>query len=308
MNNVKLLPSMLVFAEVAKLRSFTEAAHTLGMSKSAVSQHLSRLEKQIGTQLISRHTRGMTLTAAGEKLLSKTELLKGQVDLAFQEMAGEEESPTGLFSLTFPNLIGKDIVFPALKQLSVEYPGLTFRTLVTEDPLDLIKNNLDVSIFGGSLPDSSYRALPLGSTGEILCASHEYIQNYGQPKNLEDLHQHRWLSARWQGATLNLYERSDKKSHQGKPCPITLNPFLISNSMVALFGAVQQGLGIGLLPETGVNAMLNNGKLIRILPKYAGKDWPFYLVHAFQDEKPVHVRRFYDLTLHYFSKTQLDLM
>lgn len=299
---------MLVFAEVAKMRSFTEAAKSLAMSKSAVSQHLSRLEEQLSTQLISRHTRGMTLTAAGEKLLAKTELLKGQVDLAFQEMAKVEESPTGEFAVTFPNLIGGDIVFPALKQLSVEYPGLTFRALATEDPLDLIKHHLDVSIYGGSLPDSSYRALPLGSTGEVLCASPEYIQQHGQPRDLNGLRQHQWVSARWQGDTVNFYACSGKKTHQEKKTPISLDAFLTCNSMVALFGAVQQGMGIGLLPETGVNLLLNEGKLIRVLPDYAGRDWPFYMVHAFQEEKPVHVNRFYELARYYFSKTHFDLI
>ena len=308
MNNIKLLPSMLVFAEVAKQHSFTEAAKTLAMSKSAVSQHLTRLEEQIGSQLLSRNTRGMTLTSAGEKLLARTELLKDQVDLAFQEMASAEESPTGLFSLTFPNLVAKDIVFPALKQLSAEYPGLTFRTIVTEDPLDLIKHNLDVSIFGGNLPDSSYRALPLGNTGEILCASPEYVQNHGLPQHLEHLRQHRWLQARWQDATVNFYQRVEKKNHLGEKQSVRLDAFLQCNSMVALFGAVRQGLGIAFLPETGANNMIATGKLIHVLPKFTGRNWPFYLVHAFQEEKPVHLQRFYALTQHYFSKTKLDLI
>ena len=307
MNNIKLLPSMLVFAEIAKQKSFTEAAKTLAMSKSAVSQHLSRLEEQAGSQLISRHTRGMTLTSAGEKLLARTELLKDQVDSAFQEMASAEASPAGVFSLTFPNLVAKDIVFPALKQLGVEYPGLTFRTIVTEDPLDLIKHHLDVSIFGGNLPDSSYRALPLGSTGEILCASPEYIQHFGQPKYLEALTSHRWLQARWQESKVNFYARTTTNNRLGECEALVLSPYLQCNSMVALFGAVRQGFGIALLPETGANSMVNDGKLIHVLPQYTGRNWPFFLVHAFQEAKPVHLSRFYTLARHFFTKTKLDL-
>ena len=174
---------MLVFAEIAKVGSFTEAAKTLAMSKSSVSQHLAKLEEHIGGQLIRRHTRGMALTPAGKRLLERTDLLKGQVDLAFQEMANAEASPSGVFSLTFPNLVAKDSVFPALKQLSMEYPGLVFRTIVSDDRVDLIKNNLDVSIYGGDLPDSSYRALPLGSTGEILCCLARVCAKSGLAEN-----------------------------------------------------------------------------------------------------------------------------
>ena len=133
MNNVKLLPSLLIFAEVAQRGSFTDAAQHLGMSKSAVSQHISRLEEQIGVQLLSRNTRGMALTAYGTKLLSRSELLKDQVALAFQELDSAEQTPSGLFSVTFPHLLEKDVVTPALAQLCKEFPRIEIKVLITAD-------------------------------------------------------------------------------------------------------------------------------------------------------------------------------
>ena len=307
MNNLKLLPSMLVFAEVASRRSFTQAAQKLGMSKSAVSQHLARLETQIGNQLIHRNTRGMTITAAGEKLLARTELLQDQVDLAFQEMATVEASPKGVFALTFPNLLAKDIVLPSLKQLGIEYPGLSFRIIATEDPLDLIQENLDVAIFGGNLPDSGYRALPLGNTGEILCASPDYVQSKGLPNSLKELQVHQWLKPRWHGLNVEFSEGSTASQPQETVITMQLEPFIQCNSMTTLFESALQGLGIALLPQAAATNLIHQGSLVHVLPAITGRIWPFYLVHAYQEEKPVHVNRFYTLLLHYFNKVQISV-
>ena len=98
MNNVKKLSSLLIFAEVANKQSFTLAAEKLNLSKSAVSQHIKRLEQDTGQQLLSRHTRGMSLTAAGEKLLSCFELLRDQVEFAYDELTVSKEMPSGIFA------------------------------------------------------------------------------------------------------------------------------------------------------------------------------------------------------------------
>ncbi|PWQ93433.1 LysR family transcriptional regulator [Leucothrix arctica] len=87
MTKIKLLPSLITFSEVALQGSFTKAAKLLGMSKSAVSQQITRLEAELGVQLLKRNTRGLSVTTAGEKLLKRCELLKGQVDMAFFELA-----------------------------------------------------------------------------------------------------------------------------------------------------------------------------------------------------------------------------
>lgn len=117
MNNIRLLPSLLIFAEVAHKQSFTLAAKQFGISKSTISQQVKRLEEQIGQQLLSRHTRGMSLTAAGEKLLARCELLRDQVELAFEELNHSKQAPSGVFALTIPHSCERDIVIPALNQL-----------------------------------------------------------------------------------------------------------------------------------------------------------------------------------------------
>ena len=297
MNNVKKLSSLLIFAEVANKQSFTLAAKKLGMSKSAISQHIKRLEQDTEQQLLSRHTRGMSLTAAGEKLLSRCELLRDQVELAYNELTISKEMPSGIFALRTPHAFEKDIIIPALKQLCLEFPLLKINLQVKDKPMDLIENNLDVSIYGGELEDSNYRALPLGNATEVFCASPNYLQKNQPISGIEDLYNHQVIAAPWQKQSLDIFNNNcllDKQS-------VKLQYFAQTNTLPSVLEIISQDMGIALLPEFIIQSALAKGQLARVLPKYQGRQWPFYLVHRFHGDKPIHITRFYQLVKHYFS-------
>jgi len=298
MNNVKRLSSLLIFAEVANKQSFTLAAKKLAMSKSAVSQHIKRLEETIGQQLLSRHTRGMSLTAAGEKLLNRCELLRDQVELAYDELTLSKEIPSGIFALTIPHAFEKDIVMPSLKQLCLEFPLLKIDLQVTDKPLDLIENNLDVSIYAGELKDSNYRALPIGSTTEVFCASSAYLQKQKKLSTIADLQNHQIIATPWQKNTLELF----KNNHYSDKQSVPLHSFAQANTLPSVLAFILQDMGIALLPEFVIQSDLANNELIRVLPEFQGKKWPFYMVHRFHGEKPIHITRFYQLVKYFFSK------
>jgi len=298
MNNVKQLSSLLIFAEVANKQSFTLAAKQLGMSKSAISQQIKRLEQDIGQQLLSRHTRGMSLTAAGEKLLSRCELLRDQVDLAFEELNYSKEIPSGTFALTIPHAFEKDIVIPAINQLCIEFSQIEPEILVTDEAKDLIQNNLDVAIYGGELKDSNYRALPIGTASEIFCATPAYVQKHGQLTKTDDLLKHQLIATSWQKDFLAIYKNNaltDKKL-------ISLKFFAKTNTLPSALEIVLHDMGVALLPEFVIQPAVASGRLVRVLPGYQGWQWPFYMVHRFHGEKPIHITRFYQLVKHYFSK------
>ncbi|MEW6996127.1 LysR family transcriptional regulator [Colwelliaceae bacterium BS250] len=298
MNNVKMLPSLLIFAEVAKQQSFTLAAKQLGMSKSTVSQHVKRLETQIGQQLLSRHTRGMALTAAGEKLLSRCELLQDQVNLAFAEIDSSKEAPSGVFAITIPHSLEREIVIPALNQLCIEFVNIEPRILVSDQMQDLIKNNLDVALSFGELKDSHYRALPVGVVGESICASSVYVQRYGLAKTVEDLQQHRWIPAPWQKQQLAIYENNATS----KKIDVNVKFAAQTNTLPTALEMVLNDMGMALLPEFFLQTELASGRLVRVMQTHQGKQWPLYMVHRFQADKPIHVSRFYQLVKHFFNK------
>jgi len=298
MNNLKVLPSLLIFARVAKEQSFTEAAKQLDMSKSAVSQQVKRLEAHLGQQLLSRHTRGMSLTSAGSKLLDRCELLQDQVELALQAVDSSKNAPSGVFAVTTPYSCEKDIVIPALHQLCLEFPNIQPSILVSDEVQDLIKNKLDVALSFGELKDSQYRALPVGSVGEILCASSVYTQKNGPFKELAELEKQRWIPAPWQRQGLAVYEQGDS----GKRHDLKVSFAASVNTMPTTVEMVLQGMGMALLPLFAVQELLATGRLTQVLPQYQGRQWPAYMVHRFQNDKPLHVTRFYELVKHFFAK------
>jgi DNA-binding transcriptional LysR family regulator len=303
MNNIKRLPALLIFAEVANAQSFTLAAKQLGMSKSAISQQLKRLEEDIGQQLLSRHTRGMSLTAAGEKLLGRCELLRDQVDLAIGELDSSKETPCGTFAITIPHSCEKDIVIPALSQLCQEFPLIEPDVQVTDTAQDLIKNNLDVAIYAGELRDSNYRALPIGNAHEIFCATPSYIQKHGMPHRLEQLKEHRFIANSWQKSPLTIYHH--QAPSEGSPLEVDF--FANTNTLPSTLEMVLHNMGTTLLPEFTIQSALASGQLVRVLPEFHGWQWPFYMVHRFQGEKPVHVTRFYQLVKHFFAKANAGI-
>jgi DNA-binding transcriptional LysR family regulator len=217
MNNIKLFPSLLVFSEVARRESFTKAANALKLSKSAVSQHISRLEDAIEMQLLRRNTRGVSTTAIGKKLLARCELLQDQIDLAFVELSNAEQAPSGKFSITLPHGLEKDVGVPALSQLCREFPGLEPEVLISDDKKDLINHQLDVAIYGGEPDDSNYRALPIGTMKEIFCASPNYLQRRGTPESFEGLLQHDWIAASWQSTPASVFEDTPQASKELLP-------------------------------------------------------------------------------------------
>ncbi|MEH6578455.1 MAG: LysR family transcriptional regulator [Amphritea sp.] len=299
MNNIKLLAPLLTFAEVANKQSFTLAAQNLGMSKSAVSQQVKRLEQHTGQQLLSRHTRGMSLTAAGERLLARCELLQEQVTLAFEEIASSKEQPSGPFAITLPHSCESNIVIPALNQLCIEFPQLEPRMVVTDKTQDLIQDKLDVAIYAGELKDSNYRALPIGASDEVFCASPIYLQKHGPIHTLEDVRKQRWISAPWQKTPITLYNESNTTEEQ----LLELHSFLETNTFTSTLEMVLREMGIALLPEFVLQNTFKDGRLVRLLPQYYGRHWPFHLVHRFHGEKPIHVTRFYQLVKYFFDKT-----
>ncbi len=298
MNNVKLLPALLIFVEVANQESFTDAAKQLGLSKSAVSQQIKKLEQEVGQQLLSRNTRGLSLTPIGKKLLGRCELLKDQVGLAFEELDRNKEMPSGTFSITIPHSFEKGIVIPALRQLCNEYPGIQPEINVSDTPKDLIRGKFDVAIYGGELKDSNYRALPIGNTGEFFCASQNYLFKNGIPTTLHDLQDHRMIATPWQKGALPTYDNNDLVENT----PLTPRFFSKSNTLSSVLEMVLNDMGCALLPEFYIQSEIADGQLQRILPDRQGRQWPFYLVHRFHGEKPVHVTRFHQLVTHYFSQ------
>lgn len=297
MNSVKLAPLLLIFAEVANKRSFTAAAKKLGLSKSAISQQIKRLEEATGQQLLIRNTRGVALTAVGETLLGRSELLSEQLSMALTELDSAKAQPSGDFRVSIPPFFEKDMVIPALKQLALEFPQLKPEVVITGGWQDLIENNLDAAIFGGDIKDCDYRALSVGKVSEIFCASPRYLKQHGSITSIEQLSKHKFIATAWQHDRLQLFDNKQTNKHL-----VDVQHCAKVNTLSTALEMVLHDMGIALFPEFLAQAHLADERAVRVLPDLRGRAWHFYFLHQYKGEKPIHITRFYQLFCYYFAK------
>jgi DNA-binding transcriptional LysR family regulator len=300
MNSVKLAPLLLIFVEVANRRSFTAAAKKLGLSKSAISQQIKRLEEATGQQLLIRNTRGVVLTAVGETLLGRSELLSEQLSLTLAELDSAKVQPSGDFRVSIPPFFEKGIVIPALKQLSLEFPKLRPEVVVAGEWQDLIENNLDAAIFGGDIKDCDYRALSVGKVSEIFCASPRYIKQHGALTSIEQLSEHKLIATAWQHDRLQVFD--NKHNHKRL---VDVEHCAKVNTLSTALEMIVNDVGIALFPEFLAQSHLADERVVRVLPDIRGRAWHFYFLHQYKGEKPMHISRFYQLFRYYFAKASV---
>lgn len=296
MNSVKVAPLLLIFVEVAKLGSFTQAGKKLNLSKSAVSQQIKRLEEELNTQLIARNSRGLTLTTAGELLLSKGALLSEQLSSTLQDLNSEKDQPSGAFRVSIPPFFERDILVPALRQFCLEYPLLRPEVLVNGQWQDLIDNNLDAAIFGGRLKDSEYKARSIGKVKEVFCCTPNYLNQASGLDNLESIKLQPFIATPWQKSSLKLFNVANKAQTE-----VTVEYQFFTNSLTTLVDMTLADMGLALIPEFIAHQALRRGQLVRVLPDYHGQDWHFFYLHRYNKSKPRHIDRFYSLIKHFFN-------
>jgi DNA-binding transcriptional LysR family regulator len=295
MDNLKQLSRLIMFSEVVQQGSFTGAAKQLGITKSAVSQQIKSLETDMDIRVLNRTTRGVSTTALGQKLLPRCQVLKDQVDLIFKDVVNAEENPRGRFAITLPHSLESNVVMPAIEQLCIEYPGIEPEIIVSDSSLDLVENNLDVAIHAGDLPDSSYRALPIGTITEIFCASPLYLNKNFWPQKLSDLAQLKWISTSWQKQKMSVYNTTNKEK-----VTIELTQFSKVNTFSTALAMALRHLGIVLLPDNVAKPLIKSGELVHIMEQFTGPVWPVHTLHAYQREKPVYLTRFHKLLCNNF--------
>ena len=286
----------MVFAVVARKGSFTQAAEELGTTKSAVSQQVKLLEQAIGARVLNRTTRGVALTALGEKMLLRCQLLHDQVNMVFADIIEAGVAPKGRFAVTFPHALAQGVVLPAIEQLCAEFPGLEPDLLVSDSALDLVANNLDVAVHAGELADSSYRALPVGTMREVFCASPLYLSRHSIPQAVADLPEHRWLATSWQPRCMPIFQLSS-----GAQESVNLPRFAQVTGLPTAIDLALRHMGIVLLPDICAKPLVQSGALVHLLEDISGPHWPVHIVHAYQGEKPVHITRFHQLVQRYFT-------
>jgi len=277
---------LMVFREVVKQGSFTAAADKLELTKSAVSQYITRLEQHLGVQLLIRSTRALSLTSIGHKLLGRSEELNTLLDITIDEINNIKQQPTGSLSITVPQALAKPIVLPALKRFNKQFPKVQPKLIVDDGNLDIVKQGIDIAVRVGDLQDSELKASKIGEHQEILVASTSYLSSLTHEVTLDNIEEHPFIATSWQTTNLSHYFKDNK----GAEFEAFLKPKFEVNSANIALDLVSLGLGIALLPDVFVKQHINEGKIQAVFGQLKGKKDNIYYVHAYKDKVPLKVK------------------
>jgi DNA-binding transcriptional LysR family regulator len=279
------------FVAVADTGGVSPAARRLGLPKSIVSRRLSRLEAELGAQLLTRNTRGAALTEAGATFREHAARAVAEIDAA-----RESVSPTGelrgLLRVAVPMSLGITHLAPMLARFAAAHPLLQVHVAFSDRFVDLIGEGFDLAIRIGYLQDSVLIARRVGAVAAALVASPGYVETHGAPASLEDLESH---PALMQGTESWRFRDGDKiviVHPQGK---------YKADNGIALVEAALAGLGVIVLPEFLAGEHLSSGRLTKLLPQFPIPEAGLYIVRPPGDHPPRKVRVLTDYLLEQFG-------
>lgn len=277
---------MSVYVAVAEEEGFAVAARRLRMSPPAVTRAVAALEEQLGVKLLNRTTRFVRATEAGQRYLEDARRILGEVDAADEAAAGINAEPRGHLSVTAPVLFGRMFVMPGIVDYLNTYPGTEVSAVFLDRVVNMLEEGIDVGVRIGELPDSSLRALRVGSVRLVLCASPEYLQGHALPQKPQDLLDHSMIVS---SAGSNVVDwRFDSVT-------LRIQPRLTVTTNDAAIEAARRGLGITRLLSYQVAPQLASNDLKTVLDNYEPPPLPIHIVHREGRYASARIRAFVDL-------------
>jgi DNA-binding transcriptional LysR family regulator len=251
---------MAIFQRVAERGSFAGAAGDVGLSPSAVAKLITRLEARLGVRLINRTTRRLALTAEGEIYLEHAREIIAAIESAEADIASARRSPRGHLRVhTFPFIAVHHLV-PVLPDFLTRYPQITFDFLVTNRIVDIMSENVDISLRMGGLIDSALIARKIVDLPRIVCASPSYLARHGRPVLPADLVHHSCLTLSRNPGSATWPFRV-----RGEPVQVDVKGPVSADNAAMLLGLAIEGAGILRLSEHVVAEAIQKGQLEPLL-------------------------------------------
>ncbi|WP_447744041.1 LysR family transcriptional regulator [Pseudomonas nicosulfuronedens] len=280
------LRGMAVFATVVARGSMAAAAEALGMTPSAVSQQIRKLETHAQVTLLHRTTRKLTLTEAGEAFYRSCAQMLAIAEEAEQRLGEWREAPVGELRLAAPVGFSGKLITEALRPLLENHRQLRLQLFFHDEQIDLIEQRIDLAIRVGSLSDSSLVARHLAEWNNVVCAAPAYLRRIPAIDHPQQLQGVDWLSLN----TVAHQAYLNFSGPGGESCKLRLEARVAANSMIALRQFTLDGLGISAQPEPEVREALEEGKLVRLLPEWTLPPFGIYAVTPRRDAQPAKVK------------------
>ncbi|MBO5392694.1 MAG: LysR family transcriptional regulator, partial [Pseudomonas sp.] len=260
---LSLLAEMVVFVKVVEAGSFSEAARQLGTSPSAVSRSVARLEKALAIRLLQRTTRKLGLTDAGEEVFKRCDEMACSAQ-AVMDLSGRfTREAEGLIRLSVPKAVGRYVIHPHMPEFLRRYPKVDVQLILEDRYVDLIDDNIDLSIRITDQPPPGLVGRQLFPIEHLLCATPQYLAGHGVPQQPEDLRDHSCIylgetpaDARW------------KFRQGGRSVTVGVRGRYAANHTGVRLDAVLQHIGIGSLPYFTARQALEEGRVVQVLPEW----------------------------------------
>ena len=296
------LSEMEAFATVVDQGGFTDAAKKLGISKSAVSKHVSSLESRLGARLLNRTTRRVSPTEIGLAYYDRARRVLNDAGEADALVTAMQSAPSGMLRVSAATDFGVNHLSPILGSFLHEYPEITVNMVLDNRYVELISEGFDLAVRIGELEDSSLRARKLADTHKQMIASPEYLEEYGRPQRIDDLNEHKLLhySNQAQGGVWRLTAPSGEKRQ------VRSSGWLTVNDGQSLLTAAINGLGIAFLPSFLYADAVRDGKLVPAIEGMAPEVQGIYAVYPPGRYTQPKVRAFIDFLVEQFREKGLD--
>lgn len=266
------LASLDIFVRVGESRSFTAVAQQLGISASAVSKAIARLEERLSTRLLHRSTRTVTLTPEGSRFLEHCRRILGELELAQEELALAQRTPRGKLRVSLPS-VGL-LFMPQFAQFNRQYPEIELDIDCSDRLVDVIEEGFDAVIRTGEPRDSRLSARLLGAYRRTMVAAPAYLAQHGVPRVPQDLLGHRCLLYRYPSSgKLDVWPLANKKER----IVLALPDAMVCNSLEPQLCFAESGLGIACLPDIAIRPQLQAGTLLPVLDEF---NWDSTRLHV----------------------------
>jgi DNA-binding transcriptional LysR family regulator len=278
-----------VFATVVDKGSFSAAGRVLGLTPSAISRTIDRIEARLGVRLLLRTTRALALTAEGQAYLQAARRILADLDDAEQEIA-DQGAPRGRLRVSAALSHGRLCVVPLLGEFVRLHPHILVDIALTDELVDVAGGQADVAVRFGPLADSMLTARKIGETGRVIVASPDYLARHGTPRSPEDLHEHNCLNFNFRRV-----EPTWPFRRGGQDFSLCVKGDIEANNGDTLGQLAVHGVGITRVGAFSVATEIANGQLVPLLEEFnPGDVEQIHAVFVGGANVPARVRVFVD--------------
>lgn len=248
-----------VFVRVMDRGSFSAAAEELGLTPSAVSKLMSRLEDRLGAKLLQRSTRRLALTAEGEAFLARSRRIVADIEEAEAEVMRLRGAPRGTLRINAGTAFGLHHLAPSLAEFLARFPEINIELSITDRLVDLIEAQTDIGVRSGHIPDGPFTLRKIADLHRTICASPAYLARHGTPRTPSDLRQHDCITVMGPGLGRWPFDTRDGVDI------VEVRPRVTTDDAEAALRLAIEGAGLVRLSEAIVSGALRRGELVPVL-------------------------------------------